>query len=609
MIGAYIYIKKYKSIKLFITLLIIVSSHIRTDAQGTPFLNNITPDEYGYESQNYSIIQDDNNIIYIANLNGVIEYDGTFWRLIKINGIPTFAKDSDNKIYVGGYNNFGYLEFNKTNGTHFKSLINKLDKDYRDFGQINDLISIDDKIFFYTDDEIFYYVNDTIGKIEFKKDFYNIFKVRNNIFVCSLEGGLQKYENNNFIDITYSKSFVNKYIEGIVEYNNDLLIKVSDEYGFTICSNGELKKLNTQADNFIRDNIFSKAILLSNNDIAIATKKGGLAIIDNNGKIKTFLSKNTGLQCDEISNMFVDSENNLWLTLNFGISKIKYPSAFNIIDNKNIKGHLTVIADYNNKLYVGTSLGLYVLHNSISYDKEMARFRNKTLEPVTQMNTAINSLLNTEYGLIIGTSDGIYTLENDSFAKISDLSTEIINQSRYNNKILYVAHTKGMATIQYKNNKWIVIGSLSKLDKHVRTIAEEDELIWLGTDYEGVYLIDRKEPFDIDTDVLQIKNGYGLPSDFKWIDVYSTINGTIFSTYRGIYRLDSKSFTFYEDTILGIDFSKKDRWIYPVVEQKDRLWFSIGYINKFQKTTGYTDFNKKLKNIPHKLYHLIKYEI
>ena len=43
---------------------------------GEPFIRNYTPKEYGADVQNWGITQDDQGVMYFANNDGLLEYDG-----------------------------------------------------------------------------------------------------------------------------------------------------------------------------------------------------------------------------------------------------------------------------------------------------------------------------------------------------------------------------------------------------------------------------------------------------------------------------------------------------------------------------------------------------
>ncbi len=55
---------------------------------GNPYIQRIVLNNYGFNNNNYSIIQDLKGVTYFGNSNGVIQYDGNFWEIIKISGIP-----------------------------------------------------------------------------------------------------------------------------------------------------------------------------------------------------------------------------------------------------------------------------------------------------------------------------------------------------------------------------------------------------------------------------------------------------------------------------------------------------------------------------------------
>ena len=129
-----IYFKKIKFTyfinisKIFFSLFIFFSVKVvfsQNNEEGLPLIQNITPKEYGHESQNYSIVQDERGVMYISNVSGILEYDGNFWKLIKVKGVPHLAIDNNQKIYAAGDYDFGYLSPNKKNQMTFISLIDK----------------------------------------------------------------------------------------------------------------------------------------------------------------------------------------------------------------------------------------------------------------------------------------------------------------------------------------------------------------------------------------------------------------------------------------------------------------------------------------------------
>ncbi len=80
---------------------------------GLPYIQNYSPDEYDAFAQNWGAVQDSLDIIYFANGDGVLSYDGVTWDLIELPNKATvfsLALSSKGEIYVGAGNELGYLE-------------------------------------------------------------------------------------------------------------------------------------------------------------------------------------------------------------------------------------------------------------------------------------------------------------------------------------------------------------------------------------------------------------------------------------------------------------------------------------------------------------------
>ena len=97
--------------------------------QGKPFLRNYTPKEYKGHAQNWSMAQDGRGIVYIGNGNGVMEYDGSTWRMIELPNKVTarsMAVSEDGIVYVGTSNGFGYMSVDQVGSSVFIPLDSSL---------------------------------------------------------------------------------------------------------------------------------------------------------------------------------------------------------------------------------------------------------------------------------------------------------------------------------------------------------------------------------------------------------------------------------------------------------------------------------------------------
>jgi len=119
--------KKYKA-DLRTALLLFFIIIFSAKAQETPPLINYSSSLYKAHNQNWAIDQTSDQIIYAANSDGLMEYDGAAWKLYPLpdrqivrtvlcdETVPNVLAgkvlkqgiSKEQRIYVGGFSEFGY---------------------------------------------------------------------------------------------------------------------------------------------------------------------------------------------------------------------------------------------------------------------------------------------------------------------------------------------------------------------------------------------------------------------------------------------------------------------------------------------------------------------
>src|SRR5690606_40909585 len=116
---------------LLLGLFGLLSGSQSVPSSGNPFEQNFTKSQYRAVNQNWSIAQGRVGIIYAANNNGLVAYDGAYWTLYHLDN-KSFARSvavaPDGKIYVGGKEEFGYYEQTGT-GLRYRKLSHLVDPD------------------------------------------------------------------------------------------------------------------------------------------------------------------------------------------------------------------------------------------------------------------------------------------------------------------------------------------------------------------------------------------------------------------------------------------------------------------------------------------------
>ena len=152
-----------KNVFTLLLLLIFNSSF----SQELPPINFFSPKEYKAENQNWSISQALNKNIYIANNNGLLEFNGARWKLYPSPNetILRSVKVIGDKIYSGSYMDFGYWKKNNLGTLAYTSLSKKLNIKLIEDEQFWNIIEVDDWILFQSFDRI-YILNSTDNSLQ-----------------------------------------------------------------------------------------------------------------------------------------------------------------------------------------------------------------------------------------------------------------------------------------------------------------------------------------------------------------------------------------------------------------------------------------------------------
>ena len=104
---------------------------IKAEVRGIPFFRNFSSKEYMAHNRNYDIACDDYGTVFVANFEGLLYYDGATWRKIHTPGISRvtrLSRDESGRIWVGGYNVFGYLKPDKQGRIQLQTIVSDADK-------------------------------------------------------------------------------------------------------------------------------------------------------------------------------------------------------------------------------------------------------------------------------------------------------------------------------------------------------------------------------------------------------------------------------------------------------------------------------------------------
>lgn len=312
--------------KVFWFSLIINSCILPAVAQpDSVIIKNYISAAYKATAFNYSAIEDEQGVVFFANESGVLQFDGSQWRLISIRNFSaanTLLKKGS-KIYVGGRNEFGFLEKDSTGFYSYNTLRDLLKlPDAEKLSDIWQIISLGDDIYFGSYDHILRFDGERVYNIPVNDAF--IFKINNKVFASSKDGlGIIRHDSVEYVNtqFKFKDDMAFQYLEGLGREN---LIVTADNGIYELDTvSYKTKKWDFDASEQLQTKSIYHVLVWRDSLYAVATFFDGLFILDKQGEIYKSYTKDNGLLGNDLRELLIDKRGNLWMTSDQGLNYLK----------------------------------------------------------------------------------------------------------------------------------------------------------------------------------------------------------------------------------------------------------------------------------------------
>ncbi|MBY0426800.1 MAG: hypothetical protein K2Q22_14285, partial [Cytophagales bacterium] len=333
-----------------------------------PYIKNFTTSDYKAEAQNRAILQDRNGILYFGNGKGLLRFDGKNWDLIPLSNksaARSMAMDANGRIYVGGQGDFGYISVNRNGITEFKSIAFRMPVAYRNFEGVSNVFCRGDEVIFHTLTGTYIYKDRNVVFVRPSILFQYAFQVYDQIYVNETGKGLMHLDGNFYRPVPGGEIFANERIDLMVPFKKDqILIFVRNKGVYVYSTQGTISIKKTVQFSSVEDYIGSDPVddgkVLQDSLFAIATKDKGLILFNESGKVLSAISRKNGIINEQILSVYFDSNNNIWLGLEDGISFVSLQSPYtNYNEDSGLRGIVLCAIQFGGKVYIGTTQGIY----------------------------------------------------------------------------------------------------------------------------------------------------------------------------------------------------------------------------------------------------------
>lgn len=479
--------KKYRIrfCKLFLVgLFITCTGAIAADSSFTPGVINFSRDEYRGASQNWSVCQDSTGFIFVANSNGLLEYDGFHWTLYPSHGgniIRAVACGPQGRIYSSGYRELGYWSRNGYGKLDYTSLNSLADSLFNQNVEFWKIVILGNKVLFQSFTQLLIYENGKITSVNFRDFVNSVYHIDNQLFVNVLNQGIYKLSGNKLETFITGDIFKEVIVRFILPYGENTYLLGTDSHGILISEKGKVTEWNTPLNDSFKKNRINRGCYTKTGDLVVGTILDGIYLVNSKGELVWNLNAGKGLQNNTVLGIHPDASGNLWLALDQGIDLV-LTSGYEGVQMVRAEkiGAVYTAAVFADSLYLGTNQGVF----AGSLKKPQDTFR---LIPGTQGQVWDLKVIGDH--LIAGHNSGTFQISGGKATFISKVSGafSITKDARSDQEYLQCTYSN---IVKYRLEQGVlrqkhVYYNFNELIRFIET--DHLENLWLSHMHRGIF--------------------------------------------------------------------------------------------------------------------------
>lgn len=354
-----------------IIFLIIVSVIARAQT-GTYLLTHYQPEGEAAGQTAFDMVQADNGLMYFAVSRGVLRFDGKSWDLIRTGGAVYDLLLQDNILYTAGSRGAGRID-----------LSNTINQNYTPFAlsivltPVFQMAAVSGNMVFIGDRTIYSGSADSLRlTAKTSSDWISVTALGENILVSSADEKTFLIEKNKLTDPPYA-FLKNTGLIFTENLNNSTLLCTTDNRLYLLDGGKFLRRIMLTDSAYADAGVIVNACWVTPDLVALGTLRGGVMFVNpHTGRTEQIINYMAGLPDNEVYALTTDKSKNVWVAHRYGFTRIApFLPLRSFAHYPGLQGNPLCAERFNNSIYVGTSLGLYLLKREDRYD-EMVYYVN-----------------------------------------------------------------------------------------------------------------------------------------------------------------------------------------------------------------------------------------
>ena len=274
----------------------------------------------------YSGTEGKNGKLFFANSEGLLIYDGTDWELLEIdnNSSVQAVMVDEERIYIGGYNEFGYVDSDEQGYWKYHSLTSLLHSN-QPVDDVWQILKTSQGIYFVSYNMILRYNNDSITEIPIQNSY--AFVIEDKVICSSFDGFISRIDGESVVETLITLDQYDDAAFAVLSTkNNGEYHYFTTEHGiYTLTLNPlKLTKWEVPISEVLKVAGVYSAVSYDDNIVVCTTWQEGVILFNADGEVVRKIDIKSGLPNLELRDVFVDSNKNLWVTSNSGIYQMRF---------------------------------------------------------------------------------------------------------------------------------------------------------------------------------------------------------------------------------------------------------------------------------------------
>lgn len=509
---------------------------------GNPIVRTHSPREYHAHVENFSIARNSKGVLFAGNGKGLLEYDGIHWRTISpelFSQVFSVAVDSNDRVFLGTFDTFGYLDAQSDGSYVFTSLLEYVPDEHRGDQLYRKISIVEEVVYFSTSKRLYIWdiVNETMSVVGGLDNSSDVFVLKGNVYSTSSDVCLRILQDGKWNPVLGAEAFegINSRFQKIGVGAGGVAYLVSPMNGI-IAFDGE------QFESFSRDSSYvaewrdvESVLVLKSGFVVVGTRRYGVYLFGPDGALVQHVDQDSGLSDDWAGSLIADEQGGVWMVQNKGLTRVQLAYPISLYDNSHgLEGAVHFIERYEGDLFVGTSVGLY----RAGISEEHTQF--ELLEGVPESK----ALLPTKHGLLVGTIEGLYLYRDGVISlQFEGLDSSYLYRLQSRPDLIASAGYPGMTFLQETGSGLKILEGGPVTFEPVHGIAEAaNGDLWLKSG-NGVTRRVRFAGGDIQLQTYTVEDGLSA----SWVSPLSIEGEIVFTSSRGaLYSFDEAESRFSE---------------------------------------------------------------